>query len=240
MNSTTNDNVLFSLFKSRLEVRNVFGKTKFFYIIFFLTHLCFLYLSFYYVLFNGGSVEVFLLATLGFAFFSVQIAVVSHDLSHNQVFENKFLNRLLAKFFLGFLCGISEGHFRTKHNTHHVYTNNAHHDPDLGIPFRFYIDKSNTPLSLSQRITMRYQHILFFLSLPFVYLYLLAQALVDLCLHLYKLENFIDFVLIVTHFGVLLYCTFTYLPNTFSVIFWVTYIFLAGLYIGLVFAPNLG
>src|SRR3989338_6521438 len=55
-----------------------------------------------------------------FGFFSVQLGMIGHDLSHGEVFVSRRINRLCSSFTWGLGSGLSEFRWFEKHNRHHL------------------------------------------------------------------------------------------------------------------------
>jgi len=67
---------------------------------------------------------------------------------------------------------MSQDYWDQKHNKHHENTNQDGQDPDLELPFIFSPEHTHVQTGLVKKIIVPYQHILFFLAMPFVYLYM--------------------------------------------------------------------
>ena len=60
-----------------------------------------------------------ILNALFLSFLGVQSGMLGHDLSHEQVFKNKFWNQFWAFWVWGIICGLSESKWFSTHNAHH-------------------------------------------------------------------------------------------------------------------------
>jgi fatty acid desaturase len=172
-----------------------------------------------------------------FAFFSVQIGMLGHDLSHGQVFESRATNRFMAMVVWGFFSGLSESRWFTKHNAHHKNPNHIGHDPDLEIPFVFSDVQAEKRSFFYKRYIFPYQHILFWPALSFVYPYNIGYSMK----YFYRnpdLRSVAEFLLIILHFVIVVGLPLYFLPIPAALVFLVVAFFLIGAYIGMVFAPN--
>ena len=62
-----------------------------------------------------------------------QVAFLSHDSAHRQVFDSAAWNDWTARLLAGGLVGISAAWWRSKHNRHHSGPNQLGRDPDIDI-----------------------------------------------------------------------------------------------------------
>jgi len=172
-----------------------------------------------------------------FAFFSVQIGMIGHDLSHGEVFESRSVNRFFAMIAWGFFGGLSESRWFHKHNTHHQHPNHIGHDPDLEIPFVFSDVQAASRSPFYKRWIFPYQHIIFWPALTFVYPYNIAHSM----RYWYRnpdMRAAIEFLLISIHFLIVIGLPFYFLPAGVATLFLVLSFLVIGAYIGMVFAPN--
>jgi fatty acid desaturase len=63
----------------------------------------------------------------------VQVAFLSHDSAHRQIFDSNARNDLTARILAGGVLGMSVSWWRTKHNKHHAAPNQADRDPDVQL-----------------------------------------------------------------------------------------------------------
>jgi len=68
-----------------------------------------------------------------FALVLTQVAFLSHDSSHRQIFESAKWNDWTARLLAGGLIGISSAWWKSKHSRHHAAPNQLNRDPDLDI-----------------------------------------------------------------------------------------------------------
>jgi fatty acid desaturase len=61
-----------------------------------------------------------------------QVAFLSHDSAHRQIFDSATYNDWTARLLAAGLVGMSAGWWRSKHSRHHQAPNQLGHDPDIG------------------------------------------------------------------------------------------------------------
>lgn len=172
-----------------------------------------------------------------FAFFSVQIGIICHDLSHGEVFKSAKANDFAAMMCWGILCGLSESRWYYKHNIHHKNPNHIGYDPDLEILFVFSNYQAERRSSFSKKWLFPNQHILFWIALSFVYPYNVALSMKHLLSNPTPRSIF-EIFLMVFHFTFLIGLPVYFLPFNVAVIFLFVVFLVRGIYIGTIFAPN--
>jgi fatty acid desaturase len=172
-----------------------------------------------------------------FAFLSVQLGLIGHDLSHGGVFNSKTLNRNLALVVWGLGCGLSEGRWFYKHNAHHQSPNHIGHDPDLEIPFVFSHEQADTYSHLYKKWIFPHQHIIFWFGLWFVYPYNIMNSMGYLFKDI-SFRSIVEMFLMAVHFVFIFGFTFYFLPTTLAIVFNLVTFLVMGAYMGLIFAPN--
>lgn len=175
-----------------------------------------------------------------FAFFSVQLGIIGHDLSHGAVFKTKKLNRFFALAVWSLIVGLSERRWFTKHNEHHSSPNHSGSDPDLEIPFALSKSEVSKCSEFYKKFILKRQHYLFWLSLPFMY----ASGLLGISQsvgHLYsnfKLRELSEVLLLFFHYSIIFFGVFYVLPTSAALAFLIAMFFAVGVYMSLIFAPN--
>jgi fatty acid desaturase len=170
-------------------------------------------------------------------FFTVQLGLLGHDLSHQSVFQSQRKNQILATLIWGLGCGLSERRWFAKHNMHHAAPNHIGHDPDIEIPFIFDHEQTESLSPFQRRWLLPYQHYLFWIGIWFVYPYNLLNSLRFIGKQINWI-TLIEIILMFAHFGLLFWLTFTYLPFSTAVLFLTITCVAASVYMGLIFAPN--
>lgn len=62
----------------------------------------------------------------------MQLALVGHDVGHNQILRTRSLDSMIGIGITLFL-GASVQWWKYNHNTHHVTPNSSEHDPDIQV-----------------------------------------------------------------------------------------------------------
>ncbi|HWD83369.1 MAG TPA: acyl-CoA desaturase [Kribbella sp.] len=63
----------------------------------------------------------------------VQVAFLSHDSAHRQIFDSNARNDWTARILAGCVLGMSVSWWRSKHNKHHAAPNQVDRDPDVQL-----------------------------------------------------------------------------------------------------------
>jgi fatty acid desaturase len=74
-----------------------------------------------------------LLIAGAFALVLVQVAFLSHDSAHRQIFHSAAWNDWTARILAGGIAGMSITWWRNKHSKHHLAPNQVDKDPDVGL-----------------------------------------------------------------------------------------------------------
>ncbi len=172
-----------------------------------------------------------------FGFFSVQLGMIGHDLSHGAVFKSPEVNRFFASVAWSLVGGLSENRWYEKHNQHHKGPNHIGHDPDVSIPFIFTEGQFEVQPSYVKRWMLPYQHILFWPSMTLIYPW---NVMLGMRSYFVRPNNrvLLELVFIFIHFFVILYFPFAYLPFLTALLFFVLMFMTVGVYMGSAFAPN--
>lgn len=226
---------VYASFRKELIAKGVYQRDYAYYGTYAALALVGVFLSFYFL---TQTDNVLLQALNGgfLAFVLVQIGMLGHDLSHGQVFASRRANRISALIVWGLFGGLSASKWFLKHTAHHEHTNEVGRDPDLDIPFIFS-DVQRAHIRPFSRVFVRYQHILFFLALPFLYLHQVRYAVLH-TMSLRSRTGVVELVFITLHFIFLVAVPALVLPPAAVAAFFSTHILCVGLYMSLVFAPN--
>lgn len=171
------------------------------------------------------------------AFITVQIALVGHDCSHGQIFSSWKHSRAAGRFILTLFCGVSEAGWYEKHNAHHKHVNRQDRDPDLGIPFIFSPIQAATKGPLVRRYIRPYQHLLFFLALPFVYPNFIFWTFKRFFAK-WNRATFFEFLFLCAHFLLWVALPVLVLPLPVAIVFIGVQFAIIGIYMSVAFAPN--
>lgn len=183
------------------------------------------------------SVWAQVLNGIWFACWSMQCAMLAHDLSHGEVFQSTRKNHFFALVIWSFVAGLSERYWYQKHSSHHENPNHDGHDPDVDIPF--VLDhsqiKNHSPFII--KYLLPYQHILFWITLPLVYVWIIQTSLLHLLSGLNRRAG-IELSLILSHYVLLFTFVFLSTPLSGALAFMSGYFIVGGAYMGIAFAPN--
>ena len=158
----------YAALRAEVESQGLYARAYSFYTLYLLLVLCGTGLSLYIITLSDSAL-IQAGNAIFFTFVITQAGMLGHDFSHGQVLRSERLNRLCSMFLWGLFGGLSESAWFKQHDTHHTYVNQIGKDPDIDIPFLFSREQRvvNFPISLSKMI--RYQHLIFFISLPLWY-----------------------------------------------------------------------
>jgi len=94
-----------------------------------------LFISAWYFVGKCQALTLQVLGALLMALFFQQLAFIGHDLGHNSVTHERYLDYLMGSACMCFL-GLGLSWWKMNHQTHHVVTNSMEHDPDIQhLPF---------------------------------------------------------------------------------------------------------
>jgi fatty acid desaturase len=117
------------------------GKLLIWVPLFFVSYLGLLWLPFGFLWLLLAPVCAVAMLTMGF---------VGHDAGHYAVSRKRWVNDFWGQFGMTFLCGMSFGFWRSRHNQHHSHCQEVGGDPDMhfGVLFSVYPQSANwqTPL----------------------------------------------------------------------------------------------
>ncbi len=170
-------------------------------------------------------------------FLTVQIGLISHDLSHKSVFKSKKINQMAATMTWGIGCGLSEERWFEKHNKHHQSPNHIGHDPDVEIPFVFEDEQIESLSTFQKKYLLPNQHVLFWIGIWLVYLRNVILTMKHI-LNKPTLNSFLEIFYILIHFAITLSFSFWFLPPAVAILFNLSVALATGVYMALIFAPN--
>jgi fatty acid desaturase len=178
-----------------------------------------------------------LLTAVFLALVATQIAFVSHDAGHRQIFRTRRANDLLGFPQANLLVGISFGWWVGKHNRHHANPNNVDRDPDVQIgAVAFTADQAVERRGLA-RAMARVQAYLFFPLLTLEAAQLHAAS-VKAVLRGELKHPVIEGTLLLVNAVASLTAVFVVLSPVKAIVFIAVQQGLFGLYLGMSFAPN--
>lgn len=174
------------------------------------------------------------------AFFAVlfgQVALLSHDLAHRQVFRTRRPSEIAGRIVGNLGIGMSYGWWMNKHTRHHANPNHEELDPDVDPDILVWsTDQARASTGLP-RLIGRWQAFLFYplLTLEGLNLhYSGIRAVLRPGLRHRRLEA----VLLLAHFAAYLAVLFAVLSPVKALLFMAVHKALWGVYMGSVFAPG--
>lgn len=165
-----------------------------------------------------------------------QVGFLMHDAGHHQIFSTAKKNAFLG-YISTFLVGVSLQYWVSKHNEHHAHPNREDMDPDIDVPVLAFSPEQASAKRGWQRFFVKRQHWFFFLALALAG-YSLREGSIRYCLKAGLRRTWLDLLLIMLHFALVVTVLFLYLPWPLALAFFFIHELLAGLYMGMVFAPN--
>ena len=105
--------------------------------------------------------KLWFLVAVYFAFVYVQIALLGHDVGHQQVFKSSAKNDIAGLFVGPLLLGVSRGYWVNKHNAHHSRPNELDADPDIEFPMVAFSEEQAQNKRGIFRLMVKYQAFLF-------------------------------------------------------------------------------
>nr|WP_240687289.1 acyl-CoA desaturase [Amycolatopsis suaedae] len=196
-------------------------------------------------LFAGTWVAFFLIgdswASLGLAVLLAvlfgQIALLSHDIAHRQVFRTRRPSEIAGRIAGNLGIGLCYGWWMDKHTRHHANPNHTELDPDVDPDILVWSKTQARESKGLPRFIGRYQAYLFFplITLEGMNLHWSGiRAVAKPGLRARGLEA----ALLLAHFTLYLSAVFTVLSPVKALVFIAVHKGLWGLYLGSVFAPN--
>lgn len=222
--------------RADVESQGLYARAYGFYTLYLLLVLCGTGLSLY-IITASDSAFVQVANAIFFTFVITQAGMLGHDFSHGQVLRSERWNRLASMLLWGLFGGLSESAWFTQHDTHHTYVNQVGKDPDIDIPFLFSREQQMVDFPISLSRVVRYQHLLFFVSLPLWYVSKLITSW-QKTLSNFHLRQAAELLLSIVHFGILFALLFIYLPWYLVLLFLSVHGLTVGLYLSFIFAPN--
>lgn len=148
----------YSKLRDEFEMEGLFYSPCFVDTLYFVNVMSFYVFGFFLIKFT----TCYLIGAVTFAWGMQQCGWLAHDYLHHSIFKNNVkLNDSIGSF-LAWLQGYDSNWWKSRHNLHHVCTNEVHHDPDIELaPFLTYMHDKKIALNHFQK----WQHIYF---IPFL------------------------------------------------------------------------
>lgn len=166
-----------------------------------------------------------------------QVALVSHDLAHRQVFRTRRPTQLLGRLTGNFYVGMSYGWWMDKHVRHHAHPNHEGLDPDVEPDILVWSQHQAGQSRGLPRVIGKHQAALFF---PLLTLegWNLHVSSIRAVLTTPMKQRWFEGLLLLSHFVLYFGIPFVVLSPGKAVIFIVLHQALWGIYMGSIFAPN--
>jgi fatty acid desaturase len=113
-------------------------------------------------LFITHSFLFLMLDALYLGFVSMQFALLTHDIGHQQVFRSRRVARVVGLLIGNLLVGWSLDWWIDKHNAHHGHPNQVGLDPDIVHPVNAFDEKTALSRTGARRFLTKYQGYLVF------------------------------------------------------------------------------
>lgn len=178
------------------------------------------------------------LAVAGFlAVIFGQVALITHDLAHRQIFRRRRPSEIGGRIFGNLGIGMSYGWWMNKHTRHHANPNHEELDPDVNPDILVWsLDQARASRGLPRFIGSR-QAYLFFPLLTLEGFNLHVSSIRGLGSRSMKRRG-VEAAMLFTHLAVYLGALFLVLSPGKAVAFLLLHQAVFGVYLGSVFAPN--
>jgi len=167
----------------------------------------------------------------------MQFNFIGHDAGHRQIFRSARYNDLVL-ILAGFVTGITPSWWLEKHNAHHRNPNQLELDDDINIPIYAFTEAGALRSRGLVRFIVKYQAF-FLYPLHSLTSFILVSKGIGYLLRRQRLRYPVaEVAAVAAGLGLYFAVPFLFLPAWHAVIVIVVHRALAGLYMGLVFAPN--
>jgi fatty acid desaturase len=166
-----------------------------------------------------------------------QLALVSHDIAHRQVFRTRRVSEIAGLVAGNIGIGMSYGWWMDKHTRHHANPNHEGHDPDVDPYVLVWSSRQARVAKGIARLLGGWQAYLFFPLLTLEALSLCVNSFRALARPSLRYRR-TEAALLLLHFAAYLAAVFLVLSPGKAVIFITVHLGLFGVYLGCTFAPN--
>jgi len=184
-----------------------------------------------------GSSWWTLLVAVFMAVAFAQLALVSHDLAHRQVFRTKGPSAIFGRIAGNLGIGMSYGWWMDKHTRHHSNPNHDDLDPDVAPEVLIWATKSALGRRGFAAFVTRHQAGLFFPLLTLLGIDLKVSSVKAIRAGVVK-RPALEATLLAVHAATYLSVLFLVLSPLQAIAFVVVHQALFGVYLGMTFAPN--
>jgi fatty acid desaturase len=175
------------------------------------------------------------------AFPRMWLGYIGHDIGHDEVFSSAWLSYTGGLMMWSLCSAISGSYWKEKHDKHHDFVNQVGADPDMDLPV-FFSDQQRVHRTFLQKVVpaavARYQHVYFFLLLPFAYESMAAGGFFHLFARPYRWTKLLELAMIVTNVALTVGVAYLLFGVALGAYFLAIHYLAIGTIMGLVFAPN--
>jgi len=189
-----------------------------------------------FVLLGDSWFQLLIAAGLGIVL--TQIAFVTHEAAHRQVFSSGPLNDRIGRILANAVVGISYSWWMTKHSRHHANPNKVGADPDISPDVILFLPQDAARLTGLRARFARVQGYLFFPLLTLEGLNLHITAIKSLVRGERSRQRTAELATIVVRLGAYLGAVVWFLPPGLAAAFLGVQLAVFGVYMGASFAPN--
>jgi fatty acid desaturase len=189
-----------------------------------------------FVLLGDSWLQLLIAAALGVIF--TQLAFLSHEAAHRQIFDRNRLNDWAGRIVGNGLVGLSYSWWMNKHSRHHGNPNRIGKDPDIESQVLAFYEESAAPRKGLRALFARKQGYLFFPLLILEGLNLHYASVRSLCTTKPVRGRWLELGLLAGRFALYLTAVFWALPVGMAFAFLGVQLAIFGVYMGGSFAPN--
>lgn len=167
----------------------------------------------------------------------MQFNFIGHDAGHRQIFRSARYNDLVL-ILAGFVTGITPSWWLEKHNAHHRNPNQLELDDDINIPIYAFTEEGALRSRGLVRFIVKYQAFFLYPVHSLTSFVLVGKGIGYLLRRRRLRYPVVEVAAVAAGLGLYFAVPFLFMPAWHAVIFIAVHRALAGLYMGLVFAPN--
>ncbi|QAY58782.1 acyl-CoA desaturase [Microbacterium protaetiae] len=189
-----------------------------------------------FILLGESWFQLLIAGALGILF--TQVAFLSHEAAHRQIFASGRMNDRVARILGNAIVGMSYSWWDSKHSRHHANPNKVDKDPDIQVDTISFLDEDAAQARGIRRMITRRQGWLFFPLLTFEGLNLHRLSLQHLFARGPVKGRWTELGMLAIRFTVYLVPVFLLLPLGMAFAFLGVQLAVFGVYMGASFAPN--
>ncbi|WP_407648501.1 fatty acid desaturase family protein [Gulosibacter molinativorax] len=211
--------------------------TRFYLILGIVLALCFSGAVAGFILLGNSWFQLLIAGALGIIL--TQVAFITHEAAHRQIFLGNTKNARLALILAAGVVGLSYAWWDSKHSRHHSNPNRVGKDPDIEIDTISFVSEDAATARGLRRLITRKQGWLFFPLLTLEGLNLHAHSYRHLLSRNQQpKKRWVELALMTTRHALYLSAIFSVLPIGMGFAFLGVQLAVFGVYMGASFAPN--